>query len=42
MRPWSTTNLHNGSDVNNEGQFKGKAREQGDNIELAAGPVAAD
>jgi len=31
------TNLHNGSDVNNEGQFKGKAREQGDNIELAAG-----
>jgi len=31
------TNLHNGSDVNDEGQFKGKARDQGDNVELAAG-----
>jgi len=31
------TSLHDGSDVNDEGQFKGKAREQGDNIELAAG-----
>jgi hypothetical protein len=31
------TNLHNGSDVNDEGQFKGKARERGDNVELAAG-----
>jgi hypothetical protein len=31
------SNLHNGSEVNDEGQFKGKAREQGDNVELAAG-----
>jgi hypothetical protein len=31
------TNLHNGSEVNDEGQFKGKARDQGDNVELAAG-----
>jgi hypothetical protein len=31
------TNLHNGSDVNNEGQFKGRARARGDNVELAAG-----
>ena len=31
------TNLNNGSDVNNEGQFKGKARDHGDNVELAAG-----
>jgi hypothetical protein len=31
------TNLHNGSDVNDEGQFKGNTRERGDNVELAAG-----
>ena len=31
------TNLRNGSDVNNEGQFQGRARERGDNVELAAG-----
>jgi len=31
------TNLHNGSDVNDEGQFKGNTRDRGDNVELAAG-----
>jgi hypothetical protein len=31
------TNLHNGTDINEEGQFKGKARDGGDNVELAAG-----
>jgi len=35
------TNLHNGSDVNDEGQFKGNTRERGDNVELAAGQLAA-
>jgi len=31
------TNLGNGTDVNEEGQFKGKTRDRGDNVELAAG-----
>ena len=31
------TNRGNGTDVNQEGQFQGKARERGDNVELAAG-----
>ena len=35
------TNAGNGTDVNQEGQFKGRARERGDNIELAAGTVGA-
>ena len=35
------TNLGNGTDVNQEGQFKGKARDRGDNIELAAGTAGA-
>ena len=30
------TNRGNGTDVNQEGQFQGKARERGDNVELAA------
>ncbi len=35
------TNLGNGTDVNQEGQFKGKTRDRGDNVELAAGTVGA-
>ena len=35
------TNLGNGTDVNQEGQFKGKARDRGDNIELVAGTAGA-
>ena len=31
------TSLRNGTDVNEEGTFKGQARDRGDNIELAAG-----
>ena len=31
------TNRGNGTDVNQEGQFKGAARDRGDNVELAAG-----
>jgi hypothetical protein len=31
------TNLRNGTDVNQEGEFKGRARDRGDNVELAAG-----
>jgi len=31
------TNLRNGTDVNEEGEFKGRARDRGDNVELAAG-----
>ena len=35
------TNAGNGTDVNQEGQFKGRARERSDNIELAAGTAGA-
>ena len=31
------TSLRNGADVNQEGEFKGGARDRGDNVELAAG-----
>jgi len=31
------TSLRNGTDVNEEGEFKGRARDRGDNVELAAG-----
>jgi hypothetical protein len=31
------TNLRNGTDVNEEGEFKGRTRDRGDNVELAAG-----
>ena len=31
------TSLRNGTDVNEEGTFKGQARDRGDNVELAAG-----
>jgi hypothetical protein len=31
------TNLRNGTDINQEGEFKGRARDRGDNVELAAG-----
>ncbi len=35
------TNLRNGTDVNEEGEFKGRARDRSDNVELAAGTAGA-
>jgi len=34
-------NLRNGTDVNEEGEFKGRTRDRSDNVELAAGTAGA-